>query len=319
MSNTIPADELFFFTRDMMKGDIYRKYEKAIKSVWNPKDWDYTQDKKDWETLTEKQKNGLLNVTIRFFSGEQAVTNELIPMLQGAHALNKFDWIMYLSTFIMEEAKHAEFLAIWHDEVAGILEPDELAPYFVTRDKVVDPSGRFEIKEVMHEGLPFYAEKLKNAVHENNIEEVKKSMIQYCTLYNGFVEGVLSMPSYEIVVDTLKLYGNVCRTLDKGFKRILADEGRHITFGTTAVRELLQENPEYEYLVHDIFDEFRGTVVGLVEYQKAVPGLDVQKYQTQKVRHYRNRCREMGITPEEKLIEQILDPEIDFVVGVTAG
>ena len=28
-----------------------------------------------------------------------------------------------------------------------------------------------------------------------------------------------------------------------------------------------------------------------------------------KVRHYRNRCREMGITPDETLIEQILDPD----------
>jgi len=27
----------------------------------------------------------------------------------------------------------------------------------------------------------------------------------------------------------------------------------------------------------------------------------------------------MGITPDAELIEQILDPEIDFVVGVQAG
>jgi hypothetical protein len=38
-----------------------------------------------------------------------------------------------------------------------------------------------------------------------------------------------------------------------------------------------------------------------------------------KVRHYKNRCREMGVTPDETLIEQILDPSIDFVVGVEAG
>jgi len=30
-------------------------------------------------------------------------------------------------------------------------------------------------------------------------------------------------------------------------------------------------------------------------------------------------CREMGISPDETLIKQILDPEIDFVVGVEAG
>ena len=40
---------------------------------------------------------------------------------------------MYLSTFVMEECKHAEFFAQWHERVAGILEPDEVAPYFVER------------------------------------------------------------------------------------------------------------------------------------------------------------------------------------------
>jgi len=48
-------------------------------------------------------------------------------------------------------------------------------------------------------------------------------------------------------------------------------------------------------------------------------GLDLDKYQRQKVRHYRNRCREMGITPDQSLVDQILDPSIDFVVGVEAG
>ena len=61
-----------------------------------------------------------------------------------------------------------------------------------------------------------------------------------------------------------------------------------------------------------MFDAYRGNVVGLVEYQKAVPGLEVQKYQDQKVRHYRNRCRETD-HPDQTLIDQILDPEIDFV------
>ena len=126
------------------------------------------------------------------------------------------------------------------------------------------------------------------------------------------------MPSYEIVLDTTQLW-DALPTLRQGFRRILADEGRHITFGTEAMRLLIEKDRSREALVHAVFDEFRGNIVGLVEYQKAVPGLDLGKYQTQKVRHYRNRCREMGISPDETLIEQILDPTIDFVVGVEAG
>ena len=57
----------------------------------------------------------------------------------------------------------------------------------------------------------------------------------------------------------------------------------------------------------------------LVADPQSEAGLAVQKSQTMRVRHYRNRRREMRITPDETLVEQILDPDIDFVVGVEAG
>ncbi len=308
----------FHFTRELMAGPIYRKYEKAFRGMWSPRDLDYGPDARDWETLADEHRQGLLGITVRFFAGEQRVTDELVPMLAAAHALNRYDWTMYLSTFLLEEAKHSEFFALWHDRVVGILEPHEVAPYFLSRGKTVDPTGRFEIKEVLHDGLPRYGEELTAAVRSGDERAIEVGFVRFATLYSGFAEGVLTMPSYEIVIDTTNLW-QAFPTLRQGFRHILADEGRHITFGTTAIRLLIEKNPGYERLVHEVFDEFRGNVVGLVEYQKSIPGLDLQKYQGQKVRHYRNRCREMGIGPDETLIEQILDPEIDFVVGVEAG
>lgn len=308
----------FHFTREMMRGTAYRKYEKAINAIWNPRDLDYSQDIEDWRTLAPQRREALLGLTVRFFAGEQAVAEDLVPMIEAAHALGRFDWLMYLSTFVMEECKHAEFFAQWHQRVAGILEPDELAPYFLERATTNDPSGRFELKEVVHEGIPRYARELTQAVRDGDREQIERAVVRFLTLYNGHVEGVLTMPSYEIVVDACTAW-DALPALRQGYRRILSDEGRHITFGTSAVSDLLAEHPDWEPLVHGVFDEFRGTIVGLVEYQKSVPELDLQKYQVGKVRHYRNRCREMGVTPDETLIEQILDPSIDFVVGVTAG
>jgi ribonucleoside-diphosphate reductase beta chain len=308
----------FHFTREMMRGPIYRKYEKAITAVWNPRDLDYAQDAEDWTLLTEERRRGLLGITVRFFAGEQRVTDELVPMLAAAHALGRYDWTMFLSTFLMEEAKHSEFFALWHDRVVGILEPREVAPYFLDRGKTVDPTGRFEIKEVLHEGLPRYGGELMDAVRSGDETAIEASFVRFATLYNSFAEGVLTMPSYELVIDSIHLW-QAFPALEQGFRRILADEGRHITFGTSAIRQLVERNPGYAAIVHDVFDEFRGNLVGLVEYQRSIPGLDLEKYQVQKVRHYRNRCREMGVAPDETLVEQILDPEIDFVVGVEAG
>ncbi len=311
-------EDYFHFSHEMMAGDIYRKYEKAIKKIWNPRDIDYSQDIEDWKGLSEDRRKGLLGVTVRFFAGEQVVAEDIVPMMRAARALGRYDWMMFLSTFAFEEAKHAEFFAHWHSKVVGILEPKEVLPYFLSRGKTVDPTGRFEIKEVAHEGLPRYGRELEAAVDSGDELEIERRLVRYATLYCAFVEGVLSMPSYEIVVDACTAWDGF-PALKQGFRLILSDEGRHITFGTRVVRILLSSHPEFERDVHDAFDEFRGSVVGLVEYQRAVGDLDLDKYQNQKVRHYLNRCREMGVTPDQTLVDQILDPTIDFVVGVVAG
>ncbi|MBM3666821.1 MAG: hypothetical protein FJW90_04960 [Actinobacteria bacterium] len=308
----------FHFTREMVNGPVYRKYKFAIDRVWNVDDLDFAQDAADWERITPEQREGLLGVTVRFLAGEQAVTDELVPMIAASHALGRFDWVTYLSTFLMEEAKHAEFFMRWHSEVAGVLEPEEVARHFLVRGATVDPSGRFEVRDVLHEALPRYGKALLEASMAGDSDEIERAFVRFSAAYNAFVEGVLTMPSYEIVIDTTKLWG-AFPALREGFRLILMDEGRHITFGTGACKVLIEGNPELESVVHEVFDAYRGNVVGLVEYQKAVPGLEVQKYQDQKVRHYRNRCREMGITPDQELIDQILDPEIDFVVGHQAG
>jgi ribonucleoside-diphosphate reductase beta chain len=317
-AETRPIETRLRLDPDLMAGPIYRKYEKATRKVWDPKQFDYEQDRADWERLTDAQRQGILTITVRFEAGEQEVTDELLPMLSAAHALRRFDWVMYLSTFMLEEARHSEFFTLWHARVPGLMSRDEKARYWPLRDHTVDPTGRFTVGEPVYEGLPRYGQKLTEAVHSGDESAIEAAFVEFATLYCAWVEGVLTMPSYEIVIDTTTMW-DALPALRLGFKNILGDEGRHITFGTQACRILIEKNPRYEALGHSVIDEYRGNAVGMLEYQRNVPGLDLDKYQRQKVRHYRNRCREMGISPDETLVEEILDPEIDFVVGVEAG
>jgi ribonucleoside-diphosphate reductase beta chain len=312
------AERRFLLTPELMAGSIYRKYEKATRKFWDPKDFDYETDAADWQRMTPEQRDGILTITVRIEAGEEAVTDELLPMLSASHALGRFDWVMFLSTFMLDEARHSEFFNIWHREVCGVTTPAEKAAHWPLRAHTVDPSGRFQVGEPVYEGIPRYGEALMAAVHSGDRRAIEEGFVRFSTLYNAWVEGVLTMPTYEIVMDTTGAW-DVLPTLRAGFKGILADEGRHITFGTETCRILIEEHSEYEQLVHEIVDEYRGNAVGMLEYQRHVPGLDLAKYQRQKVRHYRNRCREMGVTPDESLVEQILDPSIDFVTGVQAG
>ena len=172
----------------MVKGPVYQKYKFAIKKIWDVDDLDFTQDAADWERISEQQREGLLGVTIRFLAGEQAVTDQLVPMIAGSHALGRLDWVTYLSTFLMEEAKHAEFFMRWHDEVAGVLEPEEVARHFLVRGATVDPSGRFEVRDVLHEALPRYGRELLQASIEGDQEEIETAFVRFSAAYNGFVE-----------------------------------------------------------------------------------------------------------------------------------
>lgn len=313
-----PVETRFRLNPELMAGPIYRKYEKATRKVWDPKTFEYDEDRADWERLTDAQREGIVTITVRFEAGEQEVTDELLPMLAAAHALGRFDWVMYMSTFMLEEARHSEFFSLWHERVPGLSRPQEKARHWPLREHTVDPQGRFTVGEPVYEGLPKYGDKLRAAVQAGDETAVERAFVQFATLYCAWVEGVLTMPSYEIVIDTTQMW-DAFPALRLGFKSILGDEGRHITFGTHAVRILIEKNRAYEALVHEVIDEYRGNAVGMLEYQRNVPGLDLDKYQRQKVRHYLNRCREMGITPDQTLVDQILDPELDFVVGVEAG
>ena len=62
--------EKFHFTRETIEGPVYRKYEKAIRKFWSVDDLDFTQDARDWGTIDDEQKRGLLGVTVRFLAGE---------------------------------------------------------------------------------------------------------------------------------------------------------------------------------------------------------------------------------------------------------
>ncbi len=147
-------------------------------------------------------------MTVRFLAGEQAVTDELVPMIAASHALGRFDWVTYLSTFLMEEAKHAEFFMRWHDEVVGILEPEEVARHFLgarrdgrperaLRGPRRPPRGAAEVRAGTAARPRWTATPRRRS---------SAAFVRFSAAYNGFVEGVLTMPSYEIVIDTTDLW-----------------------------------------------------------------------------------------------------------------
>lgn len=105
-----------------------RLYELAKKlGIWNPTDIDLTKDQQDWESLTPEEKDLILRLLSLFVAGEEAVTLDLLPLIEVIASEGRLEEELYLTTFLFEEAKHTDFFQRFLDEVAKA--PQDLSRY----------------------------------------------------------------------------------------------------------------------------------------------------------------------------------------------
>ncbi|NCC35314.1 MAG: ribonucleotide-diphosphate reductase, partial [Chloroflexia bacterium] len=96
-----------------------RLFEKAKRlGIWNPSTLDLTRDAADWQTLSAPEQDLLLRLTALFQAGEEAVTLDLLPLIQIIAREGRVEEELFLTTFLFEEAKHTDFFARFLDEVA---------------------------------------------------------------------------------------------------------------------------------------------------------------------------------------------------------
>ena len=95
-----------------------RLYEKAKKlGIWNPSDIDFSKDKQDWATFKDDEKDLIWLLLALFVAGEEAVTLDLLPLIEVIAREDRIEEEMYLTTFLFEEAKHTDFFRRFLDEV----------------------------------------------------------------------------------------------------------------------------------------------------------------------------------------------------------
>src|SRR5579884_4204391 len=125
-----------------------RLYHKAKRlGAWDPAAVDLTQDRRDWESLEDLQRETILSLTSLFVAGEEAVTLDLLPLVLAIAREGRIEEELYLTTFLYEEAKHMELFSRFLAEVAGA--PDGLERFHV-------PSYR----TIFYEELPRAMERL---------------------------------------------------------------------------------------------------------------------------------------------------------------
>ncbi len=210
-------------TAGSFKTDIlpWRLYQKAKQLTWDPAAIDFGREAADWNSRDENMKRLVARLATTFMVGEEAVTLDIVPLLAAIADEGRIEEAMFLTTFLGDEAKHAEFFRTWFDVVGA---PDDL-------DSLLTAAQR----RVFDEELPRSMGRLDD-------DRSPEAFLDASLTYNHFVEGVLAMTGYW-AWDRMFTMQDVFPGMRAGLSMVQRDERRHLAYGTYLCRRIVAEHP----------------------------------------------------------------------------
>lgn len=205
-----------------MKSPPMLLWQKAKKyGIWNPSDIDFSQDAKDYQQLSENEKEFFKQLLAQFQAGEEAVTLDLLPLIMAVAKEGRLEEEMFLTSFLWEEAKHVEGFNRIISEV--ITNAGDL-------NRFMTPS----YKKIFYEMLP---ETLNALTHDASpVNQAKASVT-----YNMIIEGVLAETGYYSFYKVLDEH-QIMPGIREFVGKLKQDESRHIAYGIFLISRLVAEN-----------------------------------------------------------------------------
>lgn len=207
-------------------------YEKAKRfGRWNPSTIELSQDIVDWECAAPAERQHLLLFVARFYSAEEAVTHELLPLVLAVARSGWIDEELFLTTFLFDEGKHTHFFARWLAEVTH--QGAEVAPF------VRLPAWRAVVEDELGAAM-------SRLVTDSSAEAIVAALMTY----NFFVEGVLGQTAFHVGRRTLE-GSEAFPGLRGALRWIKRDETRHVAYGLHKLETLIAADPELWAVVEE--------------------------------------------------------------------
>jgi len=224
--------------RDLLPMRLYEKAKKL--GIWNPTDIVLTKDKADWATFTDPEKDLIQFLLALFVAGEEAVTLDLLPLIEVIAQEGRLEEEIYLTSFLFEEAKHTDFFRRFLDEVAIFPSSDgreaEGAVLSASKDEGLSAYHTSNYKHIFYHALPEALMTLKQ-------DSSPAAQIRASVTYNMVVEGVLAETGYHAFFAMLER-NDLLPGLRKGIALLKQDESRHIAYGMYLLSRLVSEHPD---------------------------------------------------------------------------
>jgi ribonucleoside-diphosphate reductase beta chain len=227
-------------------------FQKAKRlGAWDPFSISLLTDIAAWPRLGDRDRHFISRMVGMFVAGEERVTRELLPVLGAVSDRGWLEDEIFLTAFLWEEAKHAEFFHRWFSEVPGTppLRADELVPSY---------------RELSERMLPGALQALKESGSD---EALVAAVTTYCVVFEGGVGEAGFSVFRRTLAEEAAIVG-----LRGAVGMVAADESRHVAYGVYLLRRLLSADPSLHVVV-------RRVLADAVPVARAIPSEMWAKYE----------------------------------------
>ena len=229
--------------------DLYRRWETQ---QWAVSDLDFTLDRQDWLAWSEHDRQSTLWSHRLFFNGEERVTATLAPFVWAAPTP---EIEIFLSTQMVDEARHTAFFQRWWHEVVG-------SKAATLTDLLTDikPDMSEGYNTLFYERLPSAAQRLARNPRDFD------AFVEGVTLYHIVVEATIALTGQRFELESWRTSGLSDRGFYKGFIAVARDESRHVSFGIKLLQEAVREDPaRYAPLIQKTLVESLPLIAGVLD------------------------------------------------------
>ena len=229
--------------------DLYRRWESQ---QWAVSDLDFTLDRQDWEEATELDRKATLWSHRLFFNGEERVTSTLAPFVWAAPTP---EIEVFLSTQMVDEARHTVFFQRWWHDVVGTGTKD--LGQLLTE---IRPEANEGYNTLFYEKLPGTAQRLASNPKDFD------AFVEGVTLYHIVIEATIALTGQRFELESMRDQGLTDRGFYRGFTAVARDESRHVNFGIKVLQEAVRADADrYAPLIQKTLVESLPLIVGTLD------------------------------------------------------
>src|SRR5438270_2612535 len=223
--------------------ELYYRWERQ---QWRAQDIDFSEDRQQWAGMSQDERKMRIYGLSAFFHGEADVTNTLAPYVL---AMPDEETRIFLTTQLVDEARHTVFFARFFHEVMGIEKPN-MEEMLAFARQYMNP----QLKYILIESLSEVAERIRQ--EPGNLAY----LVEGITLYHVVVEGTMALAGQRGILEAYRQF-NLFPAFRGGFTAVARDESRHVVFGVKFLRDMIQQDKANARVVHDAIEKYTQTAI----------------------------------------------------------